>query len=64
MVDTVNGGVQEAFINEKRIELESRALAATVIRFAKQTQNWLAASHAINTAIKVLYLWLFDSNVF
>ncbi|XP_034689138.1 biogenesis of lysosome-related organelles complex 1 subunit 1-like [Vitis riparia] len=52
LVDTVNGGVQEAFINEKRIELESRALTATVIRFAKQTHQWLAASHAINTAIK------------
>ncbi|CAK9142692.1 unnamed protein product [Ilex paraguariensis] len=53
LVDAVNGGVQEAFINEKRIELEIRALAATIMRFRKQTDQWLAASHAINTAIKV-----------
>ncbi|XAR60851.1 hypothetical protein NMG60_11034376 [Bertholletia excelsa] len=52
LVDAVNGGVQESFINEKRIELEIRALSATIMRFAKQTDQWLAASSAINTAIK------------
>ncbi|XP_059626402.1 biogenesis of lysosome-related organelles complex 1 subunit 1 [Cornus florida] len=52
LMDAVNGGVQEAFINEKRIELEIRALASTIMRFAKQTDHWLAASHAINTAVK------------
>lgn len=53
LVDAVNSGVQEAFINEKRIELEIRALAATIARFMKQTDQWLAATHAINTAVKV-----------
>ncbi|XP_028127591.1 biogenesis of lysosome-related organelles complex 1 subunit 1-like, partial [Camellia sinensis] len=48
----VNGGVQESFVNEKRIELEIRSLAATIMRFAKQTDQWLAASRSINTAIK------------
>ncbi|KAK3018648.1 hypothetical protein RJ639_002701 [Escallonia herrerae] len=43
LVDTVNGGVQESFMNEKRIELEIRALTATIARFAKQTDQWLAA---------------------
>ncbi|KAK4743083.1 hypothetical protein SAY87_001084 [Trapa incisa] len=52
LVDTVNGGVQEAFINEKRIELEIRSLAATISRFIKHTDRWLAASRAINSAIK------------
>ncbi|KAL5580570.1 hypothetical protein UlMin_013012 [Ulmus minor] len=52
LVDAVNGGVQECFINEKRIELETRALAATISRFAKQTDQWLAASHALNNAVK------------
>ncbi|XP_059430800.1 biogenesis of lysosome-related organelles complex 1 subunit 1 [Corylus avellana] len=52
LVDTVNGGVQEAFINEKRIELEIRSLAVTIARFMKQTDQWLAATHAINTAVK------------
>lgn len=52
LVESVNGGVQEAFVNEKRIELEIRALSATITRFAKQTDQWLASSHLINTAIK------------
>ncbi|KAE8038427.1 hypothetical protein FH972_010938 [Carpinus fangiana] len=52
LVDAVNGGVQEAFINEKRIELEIRSLAVTIARFMKQTDQWLAATHSINTAVK------------
>ncbi|XP_051131020.1 biogenesis of lysosome-related organelles complex 1 subunit 1 [Andrographis paniculata] len=52
LVNAVNGGVQEIFINEKRIEMEIRALARTIARFSKQTEQWHAASHAINTAIK------------
>ncbi|EXB28406.1 hypothetical protein L484_002214 [Morus notabilis] len=52
LVEAVNGGVQEFFVNEKCIELEIRALAATITRFMKQTDQWLAATHAINTAVK------------
>ncbi|PON66186.1 Biogenesis of lysosome-related organelles complex 1 subunit [Trema orientale] len=52
LVDAVNGGVQECFVNEKRIELETRALAATIARFMKQTDQWLASTHAFNTAVK------------
>lgn len=52
LVDSVDGGVQEAFIREKRIEMEIRALAAAIVQYGKQTDQWLAASHAINTAIK------------
>lgn len=53
LVDAVNSGVQESFINEKRIEHEIRALAVTIARFMKQTNQWLTATHAINTAVKV-----------
>ncbi|XP_048323704.2 biogenesis of lysosome-related organelles complex 1 subunit 1 isoform X1 [Ziziphus jujuba] len=52
LVDAVNGGVQECFIIEKRIELEIRVLAASIARFMKQTDQWLTATHAINTAVK------------
>ncbi|XP_031111637.1 biogenesis of lysosome-related organelles complex 1 subunit 1 isoform X1 [Ipomoea triloba] len=52
LVDAVNGSVQEAYVIEKKIELEIRALAAAIMRFGKQTDQWLASSHAINTAIK------------
>ncbi|KAH6810554.1 GCN5L1 family protein [Perilla frutescens var. frutescens] len=52
LVNAVNGGVEEIFINEKRIEAEIRALTATIMRFSKQTDQWLVVSHAINTAVK------------
>ncbi|KAL6200459.1 PREDICTED: biogenesis of lysosome-related organelles complex 1 subunit 1 [Fragaria vesca subsp. vesca] len=52
MVEAVNGGVQEAFVNEKRIEHEIRALAATITRFTKQTDHWLSVTNSINSAIK------------
>ncbi|KAI3667827.1 hypothetical protein L6452_42897 [Arctium lappa] len=52
LVEAVNGGVEECFVNEKRIEVEIRALKATILRFAKQTDQWLASTHAINNAIK------------
>ncbi|KAI3682531.1 hypothetical protein L1987_82573 [Smallanthus sonchifolius] len=52
LVEAVNGGVEECFVNEKRIEVEIRALKANVMRFGKQTDQWLASTHAINNAIK------------
>ncbi|EEC69158.1 hypothetical protein OsI_38101 [Oryza sativa Indica Group] len=52
LVATVDGGVQELYINEKRIELEARALLATIAWYRKQTDQWLAATNAINTVLK------------
>ncbi|KAK9159246.1 hypothetical protein Scep_005820 [Stephania cephalantha] len=52
LVDRVDGGVQQCFANEKRIEHEIRALSGAITRYAKQTDQWLAASHAINSALK------------
>ncbi|MQL99039.1 hypothetical protein Taro_031758 [Colocasia esculenta] len=52
LVDTVNGGVEGAFINEKRIEIEIRTMIATVMRYTKQTNQWLTMSHAMNSALK------------
>lgn len=55
LVNVVNGGVEETFINEKRIELEIRALLGTIMRYKKQTDQWLAASHAVNSVLKVYF---------
>ncbi|ESQ51576.1 hypothetical protein EUTSA_v10017367mg [Eutrema salsugineum] len=57
LVKAVNGGVEECFVNEKRIEAEIRSLAVTVARFGKQTDHWLAATHAVNSAVKVSHLY-------
>ncbi|KAJ0985458.1 hypothetical protein J5N97_003814 [Dioscorea zingiberensis] len=52
LVDAVNGGVQSLFLNEKRIEFEIRALVSSILRYKKQTDSWLAASHAMNSVLK------------
>uniref|UniRef100_A0A0E0BMU1 Biogenesis of lysosome-related organelles complex 1 subunit 1 n=1 Tax=Oryza glumipatula TaxID=40148 RepID=A0A0E0BMU1_9ORYZ len=52
LVATVDGGVQELYINERRIEIEARALLATIARYKKQTDRWLAATNAINSVLK------------
>ncbi|KAJ4971653.1 hypothetical protein NE237_004752 [Protea cynaroides] len=52
LMDIVNGGVEESFINEKRIELEIRSFISTAMRYSKQTDQWLAATHAVNSALK------------
>lgn len=51
-VDCVNGGVQEVFINEKRIEQEARALKDTVQRFAQQSNQWLTVFNEFDSALK------------
>ncbi|KAL6630651.1 hypothetical protein ACP70R_028502 [Stipagrostis hirtigluma subsp. patula] len=63
LVDTVDGGVQELFVNEKRIELEARALLGTIARYRKQTDQWLAATSAINSVLKCGYLFLGTSSI-
>ncbi|CAD6269047.1 unnamed protein product [Miscanthus lutarioriparius] len=52
LVATVDGGVQELFVNEKRVELEARALLGTIARYRKQTDQWLAATNEINAVLK------------
>ena len=53
LVKSVDGGVREVFIKEERIDKEIQALTASITRFSKQNDQWLAASHALNTAVKV-----------
>ncbi|WVZ87974.1 hypothetical protein U9M48_034545 [Paspalum notatum var. saurae] len=52
LVDAVDGGVQELFVNEKRVEMEARSLLGTVARYRKQTDLWLGATNEINSALK------------
>jgi hypothetical protein len=57
LVEAVDGGVQELFVNEKRIELEARALLGTITRYRKQTDQWLAATNAVNLVLEVCILY-------
>ncbi|EFJ04979.1 hypothetical protein SELMODRAFT_137942, partial [Selaginella moellendorffii] len=48
----LNAGVQEVFANEKRIESETRAVAMTVQRAVKQSNQWMSLFHSFDTALK------------
>ncbi|KAK1284636.1 Biogenesis of lysosome-related organelles complex 1 subunit 1 [Acorus calamus] len=52
LVDSVNMGVEECFVNEKHIEAETRAMLRTVAQYSRQMNRWLAASHALNSVLK------------
>ncbi|XP_062204564.1 biogenesis of lysosome-related organelles complex 1 subunit 1-like isoform X2 [Phragmites australis] len=52
LVNTVDGGMQELFVDEKRIELEARVLLGTIAWYRKQTDQWLAATNAISSDLK------------
>jgi hypothetical protein len=53
LVESINGGVQEVFVNEKQIEMEARSMSVTVQRFSKQTSQWLNVIHTFDSALKV-----------
>ncbi|CAK9235950.1 hypothetical protein BDL97_08G100700 [Sphagnum fallax] len=52
LVESINGGVQEVFVNEKQIEMEARSMGVTVQRFSKQTSQWLNVIHTFDSALK------------
>ncbi|XP_062204563.1 biogenesis of lysosome-related organelles complex 1 subunit 1-like isoform X1 [Phragmites australis] len=55
LVNTVDGGMQELFVDEKRIELEARVLLGTIAWYRKQTDQWLAATNAISSDLKICF---------
>jgi len=54
MVDHLNLGVAQAYLNEKKLDSEMRTLTTNTTQFAKQTQQWLSLIDNFNTALKEL----------
>ncbi|GAQ87964.1 hypothetical protein KFL_003900030 [Klebsormidium nitens] len=52
LVDSVNKNVQEIFVNQKRIEVETRALVNSVGQYTKQTQQWVRTLSSFDDALK------------
>lgn len=52
LVDTLNKDVQKSFQDEKQIAAEAQALAATVQKFVKQTNQWISMVNAFDMALK------------
>jgi len=48
LVDHLNVGVAQAYLNQKRLDAEAKRLHANATEFAKQTQNWISLVDSFN----------------
>jgi len=54
LVDHLNVGVAQAYLNQKRLDTEAKRLHANATEFSKQTGNWIALVDSFNTSLKEL----------
>ena len=54
LVDHLNVGVAQAYLNQKRLDSEAKQLHLNATNFAKQTQSWLGLIETFNTSLKEL----------
>jgi len=54
LVDHLNVGVAQAYLNQKRIDSEAKQLHTNATEFSKQTSNWLNLVSGFNSALKDL----------
>jgi len=54
LVDHLNVGVAQAYLNQKRLDAEAKQLHTNATDFAKQTQNWLNLVKTFNSTLKDL----------
>ncbi|RMX48772.1 biogenesis of lysosome-related organelles complex 1 subunit 1 [Pocillopora verrucosa] len=54
LMDTLNTGVEQAYVNQRKLETEAKQLQAHAARFSKQTVQWLQMLEAFNKALKEL----------
>ncbi|GFR58559.1 biogenesis of lysosome-related organelles complex 1 subunit 1 [Elysia marginata] len=53
LVDHLNAGVAQAYVNQKKLDTETRILQANAAQFSKQTMLWLKLVEDFNTALKL-----------
>ncbi|XP_021957866.1 biogenesis of lysosome-related organelles complex 1 subunit 1 [Folsomia candida] len=54
LVDHLNVGVAQAYLNEKKLDSEMRTLTQNAQQFSRQTGQWLSLVDNFNTALKEL----------
>ncbi|XP_038209833.1 biogenesis of lysosome-related organelles complex 1 subunit 1 [Colias croceus] len=52
LVDHLNVGVAQAYLNQKKLDAEAKLLHQGAINFSKQTQQWLALVENFSSALK------------
>ncbi|GFT33636.1 biogenesis of lysosome-related organelles complex 1 subunit 1 [Nephila pilipes] len=52
LVDHLNVGVAQAYLNQKRLDYESKQLNANITTFAKQTTQWLQLVENFSQVLK------------
>lgn len=53
-VDHLNVGVAQAYLNQKRLDLEAKNLNTNANNFNKQTQQWLSLIENFTSSLKVI----------
>ena len=54
LVDHLNVGVAQAYLNQKKLDAEAKRLHSNATEFAKQTQHWISLVDSFNTSLKEL----------
>jgi len=52
LVDHLNVGVAQAYLNQKKLDAEAKQLQTNATNFAKQTQSWLHLVESFSGALK------------
>ncbi|XP_053214248.1 biogenesis of lysosome-related organelles complex 1 subunit 1-like [Panonychus citri] len=54
MVDHLNDGVAQAYLNQRKLDAETKQLHANVTQFSKQANQWLTVMQSLNKSVKEL----------
>ncbi|XP_076250249.1 biogenesis of lysosome-related organelles complex 1 subunit 1 [Rhynchophorus ferrugineus] len=54
LVDHLNVGVAQAYLNQKKLDVEAKQLHSSALAFSKQTQQWLNHVDSFSSALKEL----------
>lgn len=54
LVDHLNVGVAQAYLNQKKLDAEAKQLHVSATNFSKQTQHWVNLVDSFSSALKEL----------
>ena len=57
LLDSINSGVAEVFVNQEELEREAKQLQAQSTRLARSSNQWLLMINEMSTALKVVVLY-------